>query len=178
MKRLRLILFTFFTLAWAQDLNLKKNDITVIIAHNQSIEIILKDNDVYKGRFLKVEKNNIIVEGSNYGSFLTIPFNQVKMIILEHPQLDKLKGFGEGAMIWGTFTMALITVASIALEESFEIKDLLNIGNVPVGALVKGLTFSLPAALLGGTINAMRNASKDIKAYYKIDQDNWKIVTG
>ena len=84
MKRLRLILFTFFTLAWAQDLNLKKNDITVIIAHNQSIEIILKDNDVYKGRFLKVEKNNIIVEGSNYGSFLTIPFNQVKTVSYTH----------------------------------------------------------------------------------------------
>ena len=175
MKRLRLILFTFFTLAWAQDLNLKKNDITVIIAHNQPIEIILKDNDVYKGRFLKVEKNNIIVEGSNYGSFLTIPFNQVKMIILEHPQLDKLKGFGEGAMIWGTFTMALLTVASIALDE-LEIEDLLN--TVPLVPFVKGLIVSLPAALLGGTINAMRNASKDIKAYYKIDQDNWKIVTG
>ena len=174
MKRLRLILFAFFTLAWAQDLNLKKNDITVIIAHNQSIEIILKVNDVCKGRFLKVEENNIIVEGSYYGSFFTIPFNQVKMITLEHPQFDKLKGFGEGALTWGGFTMALITVASIALDESSEIEDLLN--NVPVGALVKGLTVSLPAAFLGGTINAMRNASKDIKAYYKIDQDDWKIV--
>ena len=174
MKRLRLILFAFFTLAWAQDLNLKKNDITVIIAHNQSIEIILKDNDVCKGRFLKVEENNIIVEGSYYGSFFTIPFNQVKMITLEHPQFDKLKGFGEGALTWGGFTMALITVACIALDESFEIEDLLN--NVPVVPFVKGLIVSLPAAILGGTINAMRNASKDIKAYYKIDQDDWKIV--
>ena len=95
------------------------------------------------------------------------------MIILEHPQLDKLKGFGEGAMIWGTFTMALLTVASIA-DESLEIEDLLN--TVPLVPFVKGLIVSLPAALLGGTINAMRNASKDIKVYYKIDQDDWKIV--
>ena len=64
--------------SWSQDLTLKMNDKTATITQNQPIEIILNDNDVYKGRFLKIEKNNIIVEGSYYGSLLTIPFNQVK----------------------------------------------------------------------------------------------------
>ena len=78
MKHLWLLLLTSFSLAWAQDLTLKMNDKTATITQNQPIEIILNDNDVYKGRFLKIEKNNIIVEGSYYGSLLTIPFNQVK----------------------------------------------------------------------------------------------------
>ena len=38
MKRLWLLLFTIFNLAWAQDLTLKKNDKTVTIRRNQSIE--------------------------------------------------------------------------------------------------------------------------------------------
>ena len=77
MKKL-IIVSILASLAWAQDLTLKMNDKTATIAQNQPIEIILNDNDVYKGRFLKIEKNNIIVEGSYYGSLLTIPFNQIK----------------------------------------------------------------------------------------------------
>ena len=45
------------SLAWAQDLTLKKNDKTTTVSHKQSIEIISKDNDVLKGRFLKIEDN-------------------------------------------------------------------------------------------------------------------------
>ena len=93
MKNLWLILFSFFSLAWAQDLNLKKNNITVTIVHDQIIEVIYENNDVFNGRFLNIEKNNIIVEGSYHGSFITIPFNQVKMITLQHSHLDNLKGF-------------------------------------------------------------------------------------
>ena len=64
MKHLWLALFTSFSLAWAQDLNLKKNNKTATITHNQFIEIISKDNDVLKGRFLKIENNSIILESS------------------------------------------------------------------------------------------------------------------
>ena len=85
MNHLWLILFTFFSLTWGQDLTLKKNSKTATITHNQPIEIISNDNDVFKGRFLRIEKNINIVEGSYYGSFYNIPFNQVKEIKLRHP---------------------------------------------------------------------------------------------
>ena len=174
MKHLWLILLTSFSLAWAQDLNLKKNNITVTIVHDQIIEVIYENNDVFNGRFLNIEKNNIIVEGSYHGSFITIPFNQVKMITLQYSHLDNLKGFVQGALTCGGFTIALVIVAFIALDESSEEEDFLKFSSAD--AFEAGLIVSLPAALLGGALNAMRIASKGIKASYKIDQDNWQIV--
>ena len=56
MKRLWLLLFTTFNLAWAQNLTLKKNDKTVNIKQNQSIEIVLKDSDFLKWAFSKDRK--------------------------------------------------------------------------------------------------------------------------
>tara|TARA_B100000609_G_C16795211_1_gene223426 strand:+ start:127 stop:360 length:234 start_codon:yes stop_codon:yes gene_type:complete len=66
------------SLAWAQDLTLKKNDKTTTVSHKQSIEIISKDNDVLKGRFLKIEDNSIVLEGS------IIAIDQVKEIKLPY----------------------------------------------------------------------------------------------
>ena len=42
MKRLWLLLFTTFNLAWAQNLTLKKNDKTVSIKQNQPVVIVSK----------------------------------------------------------------------------------------------------------------------------------------
>ena len=48
MKHLWLILFTSFSLAWAQDLTLTKNSKTATITYNQPIEVISENNDVIK----------------------------------------------------------------------------------------------------------------------------------
>ena len=77
-------------------------------------------------------------------------------------------------MTCGGFTIALVIVAFIALDESSEEEDFLKFSSAD--AFEAGLIVSLPAALLGGALNAMRIASKGIKASYKIDQDNWQIV--
>ena len=106
MKHLWLALFTSFSLAWAQDLNLKKNNKTATITHNQFIEIISKDNDVLKGCFLKIENNSIILE-SSYDELLTIPFDQVKEIKLPPSRLiSALKGCIQGGLILGGISLA------------------------------------------------------------------------
>ena len=97
MKHLWLALFTSFSLAWAQDLNLKKNNKTATITHNQFIEIISKDNDVLKGRFLKIENNSIILMMSRI-----IAIDQVKEIKLQPSRLNSaFKGCIQGGLILG-----------------------------------------------------------------------------
>ena len=170
MKRLWLLLLTSFSLAWAQDLTLKMNDKTATITQNQPIEIILNDNDVYKGRFLKIEKNNIIVEGSYYGSFLTIPFNQVKEIKLPPSRLNSaFKGCIQGGLILGGISAGIV---GVMLSQDTGTRNILD---DDFDLILIAATFSY-AAVIGGTYNAIRYSVKAIEATYKIDQDNWKIV--
>ena len=172
MKHLWLILFTSFSLAWAQDLTLKMNDKTVTIVQNQPIEIISKNNDVLKGYFLQIEKNSIILEGYYEGSFLTIPFNQVKEIKLPPSRLNSaFKGCIQGGLILGGISAGIVGVmlsqdtdTRVIFDDDFDL-------------ILIAATFSY-AAVIGGTLNAIRYYFKVEEASFKIDQDNWKIVTG
>ena len=158
MKHLWLILFTSFSLAWAQDLTLKMNDKTVTIIHNQPIEIISKDNDVLKGRFLNIENNSIFLEGS------IIPTNQVREIKLPYSRLKSaFKGFQKGGQFCGGITIPLFGI--FYAVELYDEND-----------VILGVMFVTPfAALLGGGLNAIRHYVK-AESSFKIDQDNWKIV--
>ena len=170
MKHLWLLLLTSLSLAWAQDLTLKMNDKTATIAQNQPIEIILNDNDVYKGRFLKIEKNNIIVEGSYYGSFLTIPFNQVKEIKLPPSRLNSaFKGCIQGGLILGGISAGIV---GVMLSQDTGTRNILD---DDFDLILIAATFFY-AAVIGGTYNAIRHYNK-AESSYKIDQDNWRIVS-
>ena len=160
MKHLWLILFTSFSLAWAQDLTLKNNSKTATIMHNQSIEIISENNDVFSGRFLKIENNSIILEGR------IIAIDKVKQIKLPYSRLKSaFKGFQKGGQFCGGITIPLFGI--------FYAVELYDENDV-IGAVMFVTPF---AALLGGGINAIRHYVK-AESSYKIDQDNWKIVAG
>ena len=161
MKRLWLLLFATFNLAWAQDLTLKKNDKTTTISHKQSIEIISKDNDVLKGRFLKIEDNSIVLEGS------IIAIDQVKEIKLPYSRLKSAyKGFWKGGLVCGGITAGFFGVLS--LRQGFEL-DFFEIYIIIV---------AVPSAsVAGGAINAIRHYVK-AEPSYRIDQENWKILAG
>ena len=45
-----------------------------------------------------------------------------------------------------------------------------------VDLILIAATFSY-AAIIGGTLNAIRHSIKAVEVLYKIDQDNWKIIT-
>ena len=172
MKHLWLMLLTSFSLAWAQDLILNKNSKTVTIVQNQPIEIISKNNDVLKGYFLQIEKNSIILEGYYEGSFLTIPFNQVKEIKLPPSRLNSaFKGCIQGGLILGGISAGIVgamlsqdTDTRVIFDDDFDL-------------ILIAATFSY-AAVIGGTLNAIRHSIKAVEVLYKIDQDNWKIVAG
>ena len=172
MKHLWFILFTSFSLAWAQDLILNKNSKTVTIVQNQPIEIISKNNDVLKGYFLQIEKNSIILEGNYEGSFLIIPFNQVKEIKLPPSRLNSaFKGCIQGGLILGGISAGIVgamlsqdTGTNVIFDDDFDL-------------ILIAVTFSY-AAVIGGTLNAIRHSIKAVEVLYKIDQDNWKIVAG
>ena len=160
MKRLWLLLFTIFNLAWAQDLTLKKNDKTVTIRRNQSIEITLKDNDFLKGRFLKIENNSINLEGR------IIAIDQIKQIKLPYSRFKSAyKGFRKGGLVCGGITAGFFGVLS--LRQGFEL-DFFEIYIIMVAVPT--------AAFTGGTINAFRYAFKPNENSYKIDLDNWEII--
>ena len=160
MKYLWLILFTSFSLAWAQDLTLKMNDKTVTIIHNQPIEIISKDNDVFIGRFQKIENNNINLEGR------IIAIDQIKEIILPYSRLKSaFKGFQKGGQFCGGITIPLFGI--FYAVELYDEND-----------VILGVMFVTPfAALLGGGLNAIRHFFK-AESSFMIDQDNWKIIAG
>tara|TARA_B100000131_G_scaffold85188_1_gene82147 strand:- start:152 stop:670 length:519 start_codon:yes stop_codon:yes gene_type:complete len=172
MKNLWLTLFLFFSLAWAQDLILKKNNKTATIVQTQPIEIISKDNDVLKGYFLQIEKNSIVLEGSYNESLLTIPFNQVKEIKLPPSRLiSAFKGCIQGGLILGGISAGIVGVmlsqdtdTRVIFDDDFDL-------------ILIAATFSY-AAVIGGTLNAIRHSIKAVEVLYKIDQDNWKIVAG
>ena len=159
MKHLWLILFTSFSLAWAQDLTLKNNSKTATIMHNQSIEIISENNDVFSGRFLKIENNSIILEGR------IIAIDKVKQIKLPYSRLKSaFKGFQKGGQFCGGITIPLFGI--FYAVELYDEND-----------VILGLMFVTPfAALLGGGLNAIRHFFK-AESSFMIDQDNWRIVT-
>tara|TARA_Y100000591_G_scaffold315001_1_gene322129 strand:- start:65 stop:580 length:516 start_codon:yes stop_codon:yes gene_type:complete len=147
---------------WAQDLTLTKNDKTATVAHKQSIEIISKDNNVFSGRFLKIEYNSIILESS------VIAINQVKEIKLQPSRLySAFKGFAKGGLTCGGLTVAYmwaLTAASPKYDEG--------------EAILASIVLVPSAVATGGALNAIRHYVKTEEVLYKIDQDNWKIVTG
>ena len=158
MKHLWLILFTSFSLTWAQDLNLKKNNKTATIAHNQPIEIISKDNDVLKGRFLKIENNSIILEGR------IIAIDQVKQIKFQPSRLNSaLKDFVKGGLTCVGLTLGGMVVYA-------------GVSSVPLDgeAMLFAMVTTPFAALIGGGVSAIRHYNKAGESF-KIDQDNWKI---
>ena len=161
MKHLWLALFTSISLAWAQDLNLKKNNKTATITHNQFIEIISKDNDVLKGRFLKIENNSIILESR------IIAIDQVKEIKFQPSRLNSaLKGFVKGGLTCAGLTLASIPVIGV-------------VNSVPLDgeAMLFAMVTTPFAALIGGVLNAIRHSKKTVEVSYKMDRDNWRIVT-
>tara|TARA_B100000401_G_scaffold410704_1_gene328985 strand:+ start:376 stop:864 length:489 start_codon:yes stop_codon:yes gene_type:complete len=162
MKHLWFILLTSFSLAWAQDLTLKNNSKTATIMHNQPIEIISENNDVFSGRFLKIEYNSIILESS------VIAINQVKEIKLQPSRLySAFKGFVKGGLTCAGLTVAYmwaLTAASPKYDEG--------------EAILASIVLVPSAAAIGGALNAIRHYAKTEEVLYKIDQDNWKIVVG
>ena len=150
------------SLAWAQDLTLKKNDKTTTVSHKQSIEIISKDNDVLKGRFLKIENNSIILESR------IIAIDQVKQIKLQPSRLNSaLKGFVKGGLTCGGLTLAATVV--IAGVSSSDLDG---------EALLFAMITTPFSVLIGGGLNAISYSIDAVEVLYKIDQDNWKIVAG
>ena len=159
MKKL-IIVSILASLAWAQDLTLKKNNQTATITYNQPIEIISKENDVLKGRYQKIENNSINLEGR------IIAIDQIKEIILPYSRLKSaFKGFQKGGQFCGGITIPLFGI--FYAVELYDEND-----------VILGVMFVTPfAALLGGGLNAIRHYVK-AESSYKIDQDNWKIIAG
>ena len=146
------------SLAWAQDLTLKNNNQTATITHNQPIEIVTKNYDVFIGRFQKIENNSIFLEGR------IIAIDQIKEIILPHSRLKSaFKGFQKGGQFCGGITIPLFGI--FYAVELYDEND-----------VILGVMFATPfAALLGGGINAIRHYFKAGESF-KVDQDNWKII--
>ena len=160
MKHLWFILLISFSLVWSQDLTLKKNNQTAIIAYNQPIEIVTKNFDVFSGRFQKVENKSIILEGR------IIAIDKVKQIKLPYSRLKSaFKGFQKGGQFCGGITIPLFGI--FYAVELYDEND-----------VILGVMFVTPfAALLGGGLNAIRHFFK-AESSFMIDQDNWKIVVG
>ena len=133
--------------SWAQDLTLKNNSKTETIMHNQPIEIISVNNDVFIGRFLKIEYNSIILESS------VIAINQVKEIKLQPSRLySAFKGFAKGGLICGGLTVAYmwaLTAASPKYDEG--------------EAILASIVLVPSAAAIGGALNAIRYYAKSNK---------------
>ena len=161
MKRLWLLLFATFNLAWAQNLNLKKNDKTVSIKQNQPVVIVTQNSEVFNGRFQKIEDNSIILASS------IIAIDQVKDIKLPYSRFKSAyKGFRKGGLVCGGITAGFFGVLS--LRQGFEL-DFFEIYLIIV---------AVPSAsVAGGAINAIRHYVK-AESSFKIDQDNWKIIAG
>ena len=173
MKHLWLILFASFSLAWAQDLILKKNNQTATIRYNRPVAIVSKDYNDYVGRFQKIEDNNIILVGS------IIPISQVREIKLMHSEFLSTTGFVQGALTCGSLA-ALLTSLSFAafFDSSGRDKRKLSSSSSSSSSssLKRVFMYILPVAFAGGAMNTIRYSVKAIEATYKIDQDNWKII--
>ena len=160
MKKL-IIASILASLAWAQDLTLKKNNQTATITYNQSIEIVTKNYDVFSGRFQKIENNSIFLEDR------IIAIDQVKKIQLPHSRLNSaLKGFVKGGLTCGGLTLAATVV--IAGVSSADLDG---------EALLFAMVTTPFSVLIGGGLNAISHSINAVEVLYKIDQDNWKIVT-
>ena len=149
------------SLAWAQNLTLKKNDKTVNIKQNQPVVIVTQNSEVFNGRFQKIEDNSIILASS------IIAIDQVKEIKLPYSRLKSAyKGFRKGGLVCGGITAGFFGVLS--LRQGFEL-DFFEIYIIIV---------AVPSAsVAGGAINAIRYYVK-AEPSYRIDQENWKILAG
>ena len=162
MKHLWFILLTSFSLAWAQDLTLTKKSKTATITHNQPIEIVTKNFDVFSGRFQKIENNSIILESR------IIAIDQVKQIKLPPSRLNSaLKGFVKGGLTCGGLTLvATVVIAGVSSSD------------LDGEALLFAMITTPFSVLIGGGLNAISYSIDAVEVLYKIDQDNWKIVAG
>ena len=162
MKHLWFILLTYFSLAWSQDLTLKNNNKTATITHNQPIEIVTKNFDVFSGRFQKIENNSINLESR------IIAIDQVKKIKLPHSRLKSaLKGFVKGGLTCGGLTLgAIVVIAGVSSSD------------LDGEALLFAMITTPFSVLIGGGLNAISYSIDAVEVLYKIDQDNWKIVAG
>tara|TARA_B100000902_G_scaffold357103_1_gene371315 strand:- start:215 stop:703 length:489 start_codon:yes stop_codon:yes gene_type:complete len=149
------------SVSWAQNLALKKNNKTVTIVHNQYIEIITENNDLFKGRFQKIENNSIILEGR------IIAIDQAKEIKFQPSRLNSaLKGFVKGGLTCAGLTLAgMVVIAGVSSAE------------LDGGAMLFAMVTTPFSVLIGGGVNAIRHSNKTVEVSYKIDQDNWRIVT-
>ena len=124
--------------------------------------IIIEENDVLKGRYQKIENNSIILEGS------VIAIDQVKQIKFQPSRLNSAsKGFVEGGLTCGGLTLAATVVIAGVSSSDLD-------GEAMLFAMVTAPF----AALIGGVLNAISHSIDAVELLYKIDQDNWKIVTG
>ena len=129
----------------------KKNYKTATVTHNQPVVIVSKNKDVFNQ---KMRRNSIILEGS------IIAIDQVKEIKLMHSSLyGGLRSFVKGGLIYGGLTVASVVVISVAIPSAGQTASLFLIVSTPF------------SAFLGA-----RYMHIAILQFYKIDQDNWKIV--
>ena len=141
-------------------MTLAKNSKTATITHNQYIEIVTKNFDVFSGRFVKIEYNSIILESR------IIAIDQVKQIKLQPSRLNSaLKGFVKGGLTCGGLTLAATVV--IAGVSSSDLDG---------EALLFAMITTPFSVLIGGGLNAISYSIDAVEVLYKIDQDNWKII--
>ena len=172
MKHLWLILLISFEFVWAQELKIKMNDKTAIIAHNQLILIVSQNYDDFIGRFQKIEDDNIILEGS------IIPIDQVREIKLINSEFGSSTGFAQGALTCGSLAAVLISLSYAAFfDSSGRDKSKLSSSFLEEEDLKEVFKYILPVAFVGGVMNVVRLSIKAVEATYKIDQDNWKNIT-
>ena len=80
------------------------------------------------------------------------------------------KGCIKGGLILGGI---LAVIVGVMLSQDTGTRVILN---DDFDLILIAATFSY-AAIIGGTLNAIRHSIKAVEVLYKIDQDNWKIIT-
>ena len=160
MKHLWLILLISFEFVWAQELKIKINDKTAIIAHNQLILIVSQNYDDFIGRFQKIEDDNIILEGS------IIPIDQVREIKLINSEFGSSTGFAQGALTCGSLAAVLISLSYAAffdssgrdkskLSSSFleeeDLKEVFMVNPTEMSPALLGFHFQIPLKQKSGT---------------------------
>ena len=83
--------------------------------------------------------------------------------------IGAFKGCIQGGLILGGISAGIVgamlsqdTGTRVIFDDDFDL-------------ILIAVTFSY-AAVIGGTLNAIRHSIKAVEVLYKIDQDNWKII--